>query len=263
MSSEEQAGQTEQEEPMAVAAQWVATAKNIVVLTGAGISAESGVPTFRDAQTGFWSQYRPEDMASQTGYRANPAMVWRWYEYRRELVAKVEPNAGHIALAAFEKVHKAGQFTLVTQNVDGLHQRAGSGDVLCLHGDLNTQTWLDTPKDCCHLDCAEAGDPPHCDQCGNLVRPAVVWFGEALPYRVLDRAQKASEACDLMLVVGTAGAVYPAAGLARLASRVGAKVIIVNPSVSELDDAADLIVRSPASVALPWILGTGETRIAA
>lgn len=257
MSDQQPTGQTEQEEPMAVAAQWVATAKNIVVLTGAGISAESGVPTFRDAQTGFWSQYRPEDMASQAGYRANPGMVWRWYEYRRELVSKVQPNAGHAALAAFEQSHTAGQFTLVTQNVDGLHQRAGSGDVLCLHGDLNTQTWLDTPKDCCHLDYAEAGDPPHCDRCGNMLRPAVVWFGEALPYRVLDRAQKASEACDLMLVVGTAGAVYPAAGLARLASRVGAKVIIVNPAPSELDDAADLIVRSPASVALPRILGLG------
>ena len=263
MSSEELAGQTEQEESMAAAAKLVAAAKNIVVLTGAGISAESGIPTFRDAQTGFWAKYRPEDMASQTGYRANPTMVWRWYEYRRELVAKVEPNAGHYALAAFEKSHKSGTFTLVTQNVDGLHRRAGSADVLCLHGNLNTQSWLDTPKDCCHLDHAEAGDPPHCDRCGNLVRPAVVWFGEALPYRVLDAAQKASEACDLMLVVGTAGAVYPAAGLALLASRMRAKVIIVNTAPSELDDAADLIVRAPATVALPWILGTGKMRTAA
>lgn len=263
MHSEEQAtGQAEQEEPMAVAARWVATARNIMVLTGAGISAESGVPTFRDAQTGFWAQYRPEDMASREGYLANPAMVWRWYEYRRELVAKVRPNAGHEALATFEKLH-GGDFTLVTQNVDGLHQRAGSADVLCLHGNLNAQAWLDTPRDCCHLDWAVAGDPPHCDRCGNLVRPAVVWFGEALPIKILGRAQHAAEHCDLMLVVGTAGAVYPAAGLARLASRVGARVVIVNPAPSELDDAADLIVRSSASVALPWILGTGDGRIAA
>ena len=263
MSNEELTGQTEQEEPMAVAAQWVATAKNIVVLTGAGISAESGVPTFRDAQTGFWAQYRPEDMASQAGYRANPTMVWRWYEYRRELVAKVAPNAGHIALAAFEKSHKAGQFTLVTQNVDGLHRRAGSSDVLCLHGDLHVQKWLDTPKDCCNLEFAEAGEPPHCDVCGNLVRPAVVWFGEALPLQALDKAQKASEVCDVMLVVGTAGSVYPAAGLARLAARMGAKVIIVNPAPSELDDAANVIVRESASVALPFILGTDEHRLVA
>nr|WP_319016860.1 NAD-dependent deacylase [Diaphorobacter aerolatus] len=241
----------------------MAAAKNIVVLTGAGISAESGVPTFRDAQTGFWARYRPEDMASQAGYRANPAMVWRWYEHRREMVARVKPNAGHVALAVFEKRHAAGQFTLVTQNVDGLHQRAGSTDVLCLHGDLNTQRWLDAPKDCCRLDEAVAGDPPRCGRCGNLLRPAVVWFGEALASRVLDRAQQAAEGCDLMLVVGTAGAVYPAAGLARLASRARASVLIVNPAQSELDDAADLIVRSPASVALPRILGTGETRIAA
>lgn len=262
MSNEEQTGQAGQEESMAAAARWVAAAENIMVLTGAGISAESGVPTFRDAQTGFWAQYRPEDMASRPGYKANPARVWRWYEYRRELVAKVWPNAGHVALAAFEKIHKGG-FTLVTQNVDGLHQRAGSSDVLCLHGDLHAQAWLDTPRDCCDLDAAMPGSPPRCGQCGNLVRPAVVWFGEALPLRTLGRAQRAAEHCDVMLVVGTAGAVYPAAGLARLASRVGAKVVIVNTGPSELDDTADLIVRCPASVALPWILGTGDTRLAA
>lgn len=262
MTHEELTEQTEQEESLAVAAQWVAAAKNIVVLTGAGISAESGVPTFRDAQTGFWSQYRPEDMASQAGYRANPTMVWRWYEYRRALVAKVQPNAGHHALAVFEHAHP-GQITLVTQNVDGLHQRAGSTDVLCLHGELNKQVWLDKPRDCCHIEFAQAGEPPHCSVCGNLVRPGVVWFGEALPYRTFERAQQAAEQCDLMLVVGTAGAVYPAAGLARVAARVGAKVVIVNPAPSELDDAADLILRCSASVALPWILASGDTRLAA
>ena len=255
MTNEELAGQTEQEQSLAVAAEWVAAAKKIVVLTGAGISAESGIPTFRDAQTGFWAQYKPEDMASEKGYRTNPAMVWRWYEYRRELVAKVDPNAGHLALAEFEKRHP-GAITLATQNVDGLHQRAGSSDVLCLHGDLNTQKWLDTPRDCCYIDHAQAGDPPSCDVCGNMLRPAVVWFGEALPYKVFGRAQDAASECDLMLVVGTAGAVYPAAGLANVAKRCGAKVVIVNPAPSGLDDVADLKIRGTAAAVLPRILAS-------
>ena len=184
---------------------WMAQAERIAVLTGAGVSAESGVPTFRDAQTGYWAQFRAEEMATEEGFRAHPERVWDWYAYRRGLLAGVEPNAAHRALADFQRRHPQ-RLTLITQNVDGLHQRAGSVGVLCLHGDIQQDRWLDMPRACCHIDHAVAGRPPYCDRCGNLLRPGVVWFGEALPLRTLEAAQHAAQACDLMLVVGTAGA---------------------------------------------------------
>jgi NAD-dependent deacetylase len=231
-------------------AAWIAAAKHIVVLTGAGMSAESGVPTFRDAQTGLWARFRPEELATEEAFRANPSRVWDWYAMRRDMVAQVEPNAGHLALAAFQRRHP-GRLTLVTQNVDGLHQRAGSEDVLALHGNLADDKWLDAPRDCCSIDTAAAGSPPYCDRCGNLLRPAVVWFGEALPLQALADAERAARACDLMLVVGTSGAVYPAAGLARMTS---GKVVVINPHESELDDAADVVLRGTAATLLPQLL---------
>ncbi|MCZ8218980.1 MAG: NAD-dependent deacylase [Acidovorax sp.] len=233
---------------------WVQQARHIAVLTGAGVSAESGVPTFRDAQAGYWAQFRPEDMATEAGFRAHPQRVWDWYQYRRDLLADVLPNAGHHALARFAQQHP-GKLTLITQNVDGLHQRAGSPGVLCLHGDIVSNRWLDTPRPCCHLDHAVAGRPPHCDRCGNLVRPGVVWFGEALPWATLEAAQNAAAQCELMLVVGTAGAVYPAAGLAHQARAAGAQVVVLNPAPSELDGAAHALLRGTAASLLPQLLG--------
>lgn len=232
---------------------WVREARHIAVLTGAGVSAESGVPTFRDAQTGYWAQFRAEDMATEAGFRAHPERVWDWYQHRRQLMDGVQPNAGHQALAQFQAEHP-GRLTLVTQNVDGLHQRAGSTGVLCLHGDLFANRWLDTPRNCCHIDDALAGRPPTCDRCGNQVRPGVVWFGEMLPVAVFEAAERAVKACDLMLVVGTAGAVYPAAGLAHLARSAGARVVVVNPNPSELDDAADAVLRGTSASLLPELL---------
>lgn len=234
--------------------QWLAAARHVAVLTGAGVSAESGVPTFRDAQTGFWARYRPEDMATEQGFRDQPTLVWRWYQHRREMLQGVQPNAGHQALAAYARQHP-GRLTLITQNVDGLHQRAGSPGVLCLHGDLMADRFLDPPRPCCHPDTVEAGEPPHCPRCGNLLRPGVVWFGEALPLPVLDAAQRAARECSLMLVVGTAGAVYPAAGLAHLARAGGARVVIVNPQASELDGVAHAVLRGTAAAVLPLLLG--------
>lgn len=234
--------------------QWLAAARHVAVLTGAGVSAESGVPTFRDAQTGFWARYRPEDMATEQGFRDQPTLVWRWYQHRREMLQGVQPNAGHQALAAYARQHP-GRLTLITQNVDGLHQRAGSPCVLCLHGDLMADRFLDLPRPCCHHDTVEAGEPPHCPRCGNLLRPGVVWFGEALPLPVLDAAQRAARECSLMLVVGTAGAVYPAAGLAHLARAGGARVVIVNPQASELDGVAHAVLRGTAAAVLPLLLG--------
>jgi NAD-dependent deacetylase len=229
---------------------WVRAARHIAVLTGAGMSAESGVPTFRDALTGLWAQFDPLQLATEEAYRANPAMVWDWYAFRREMIAKVEPNAGHRALADFARRHP-GRITLITQNVDGLHQRAGSPDVVALHGNIAQDKWLDPPKACCNAAAAAAGSPPHCDRCGNLLRPDVVWFGEPLPQRALDEAQAAARACDLMLVVGTSGVVYPAAGLARTAA---GKVVIVNPHPSDLDDVADTVLRGMAAQMVPQLL---------
>ena len=243
----------EQQAQLAQARAWVQAAQRIAVLTGAGISAESGVPTFRDAQTGYWAQFRPEDMATEQGFRTHPQRVWDWYQYRRELLAGVQPNAGHTALAAFQQRHPE-RLTLITQNVDGLHQRAGSSAVLCLHGGIFEDRWLDAARTCCDPALAVPGHPPHCARCGNLRRPGVVWFGEALPEGALQAAEQAARTCDLMLVVGTAGAVYPAAGLAHTARNAGARVLVVNPAASELDGVAHAVLRASASTALLALL---------
>lgn len=236
---------------------WVAQAGRLCVLTGAGVSAASGVPTFRDAQTGYWAQFRAEDMASEAGFRANPERVWRWYQHRRELIAAVQPNAAHLALAGWARQHP-DRMTLVTQNVDGLHQRAGSADVLCLHGDLWQDRWLNRPCPQCNPGALSDGAPPACPHCGNLRRPGVVWFGEMLPGSVLARAQAAAEACDLLLVVGTAGVVYPAAGLAQLAHRCGRRVVVLNTTATDLDTVADAVLRGPATVSLAAVLAMDD-----
>jgi NAD-dependent deacetylase len=229
---------------------WVRAARSLVVLTGAGMSAESGVPTFRDAQTGLWANFRPEELATEEAFRANPSMVWDWYASRRASIARVEPNAGHHALVAFAMRHP-GRLTLVTQNVDGLHQRAGSVGVLALHGNIAEDKWLDAPRACCRRETAVPGSPPTCPTCGNRLRPAVVWFGEALPVRELEEAERAARACDVMLVIGTSGVVYPAAGLARMTR---GRVAVVNPRPSDLDDAAHAVLRGTAAQLLPQLL---------
>lgn len=235
----------------------IAQARHVAALTGAGMSAESGVPTFRDAQTGLWAQFRAEELATEAAFRVDPQRVWRWYQYRRELIAAVEPNAGHRALAWFGKRH-SGRLTLVTQNVDGLHQRAGSGDAIALHGSILQDRWLDQPRACCDVRNIEPGAPPRCPVCGNLRRPDVVWFGEALPTRALAAADEAARSCDLMLVIGTSGMVYPAAGLAHVARRQGALVVVINPAETELDEMAHLCVRERAAQCLPWLLGASH-----
>ena len=238
---------------------WVRQSQRIAVLTGAGVSAESGVPTFRDAQTGYWAQFRPEDMATEAGFRAHPQRVWDWYQYRRDLLAGVSPNAGHRALADFQHRYP-GRFTLITQNVDGLHQRAGSSGVLALHGNIFEDRWLDDcalarrPQDACNTEQALPGRPPRCGQCGNMLRPGVVWFGEPLPLATLEAAEQAASQCDLMLVVGTAGAVYPAAGLAHQARAAGARVVVLNPAPSALDEVAHQVLKGTAATLLPQLL---------
>lgn len=230
-------------------------AASICVLTGAGMSAESGIPTFRDAMTGLWARFDPAQLASEEGFRADPQRVWRWYAERRAGVLAAEPNAGHRALAAFARRHP-GRLTLVTQNVDDLHQRAGQPQTLRLHGDILAERWLEPCRrsPACDTGWALPGEPPRCGECGNPVRPGVVWFGEALPYQALDAAERAAQTCAAMLVVGTSGAVWPAAGLAARARRAGAWVIIVNPQASEIDDEAQCHLRGTAAQLLPALL---------
>lgn len=228
---------------------WIAGAQNLFVLTGAGISAESGVPTFRDALTGLWARFDPEELATEEAYRRQPALVWQWYQHRRELVSAAQPNPAHYALAALAQ-QKA--MTLITQNIDGLHQQAGSAHVVELHGNLFANKWLDG---CGRCDTVPAlpGEPPHCALCGAMMRPGVVWFGEDLPRVARFRADHAAQHCDLCLVVGTSGLVYPAAALPGLAKEHGARVIVVNPQPSVLDDTADLILPAPAGECLPML----------
>lgn len=227
----------------------IAGAQHVAVLTGAGISAESGIPTFREAQTGLWAQFDPMQLASEDGFRADPPLVWRWYAWRRGLVSGAQPNAGHRALASAPP--RFASFTLITQNVDALHARAGSV-ALELHGNILRTECLEkcgfVERNPAHL---PPGEPPSCPACGAWLRPAVVWFGESLDPATLLQAERASGRCDLMLVVGTSGLVYPAAGLPGLAARGGGKIVVVNPEPSELDHLAAVVVRQPAAVALP------------
>lgn len=234
---------------------WLAAAGKVAVLTGAGVSAESGVPTFRETHTGYWAQFDPQEMASEPGFRAHPQRVWQWYEYRRSLLRAVQPNAAHLALAGYAQQHP-GKLQLITQNVDGLHQRAGHTDVICLHGDVMRNQWLETSCLACDLEraLAAAGEPPRCAACGNLVRPGVVWFGEHLSAQALAQAEAAVNDCDLMLVIGTSGVVYPAAGLAFQAHQRGAKLVIINPEMTELDMLADALIRASAGQVLPNLL---------
>ncbi len=231
----------------------------LCVLTGAGMSAESGIPTFRDALTGLWARFDPAELASEAGFRAHPQRVWDWYAMRRDGVRRAEPNAGHHALASHARRWPGG-LVLVTQNVDDLHQRAGHTDAVRLHGDILADRWLQPcpQREGCATTRAQAGRPPRCADCGNLLRPGVVWFGESLPAAALAAARDAAERCEVMLVVGTSGAVWPAAGLVGRARQRGAKVVIVNPSPSEIDAEAHLLLRGTAAHLLPLLLDAAE-----
>ena len=236
----------------------LAQARRVCVLTGAGMSAESGIPTFRDAMSGLWSRFDPAQLASEEGFRADPARVWAWYAERKQGVRDAQPNAGHVALADYGR-RRPGVLTIVTQNVDDLHQRAGWPQTIRLHGDILADRWLEAcPRGLgCAIAHARPGEPPACADCGNLLRPGVVWFGEMLPEDAIDAAERAARECDVLLVVGTSGAVWPAAGLARVARRAGAKVVIVNPQASEIDGEAHWLLRGTAAEVLPRVLDEG------
>jgi NAD-dependent deacetylase len=231
--------------------------RRIAVLTGSGISAESGVPTFRDAQSGLWSEFRPEDLATPEAFRRNPKRVWDWYAWRRELVANVQPNAGHLALAELEG--RVPVLTLITQNVDGLHQRAGSRNVIELHGNITRTKCFEEDR---VVDTWEESDvtPPRCPRCGGRLRPDVVWFGEMLPRDAMDRAVEASNACDLFLSIGTSTLVHPAASLPFKALANGATVVEINPEPTPLTPRAHHVLAGPAARILPELLNRSASK---
>ncbi|MBI5521841.1 MAG: NAD-dependent deacylase [Desulfarculus sp.] len=228
----------------------LAQARRVAALCGAGVSAESGVPTFR-GPGGLWENHRPEDLATPQAFGRDPVLVWRWYQWRRELISRCQPNPAHLALAELER--RLAEFTLITQNVDGLHSLAGSRAPLEIHGSL----W--------RLRCLGCGDEredrrldlpdlPRCGACGGLLRPGVVWFGENLDHDLLERAWQAAEACQVMLVIGTSAVVQPAASLACTAKRAGAFVVEVNLEATPNTGQVDVSLLGRAGDILPLLL---------
>lgn len=243
-------------EGMARAARVLAGAERVVVSSGAGMSKESGIPTFRDALEGLWASYDPQSLATEAGFRADPRRVWSWYAWRRERISGARPNPGHLALAEMEAL--VPELVVVTQNVDGLHAEAGSTDVVELHGSIRRVRCLDRGHACDgplppYAE-GEEQDPPPCPVCGSPLRPDVVWFGEMLPADAVERAWDLAGRCDALLLIGTSGTVWPAAELPLVARRRGALVIEVNPTPSELTHAADVFLAGPAGEVLPALL---------
>jgi NAD-dependent deacetylase len=231
----------------------LATARRVGVLTGAGISAESGVPTFRDLG-GLWQKFRPEELANLNAFLANPVLVQGWYLHRRRIIDNVQPNPGHRALAELERL--APEFLLATQNVDGLHQRAGSEKIVELHGNLTRTYCIACRADAGpeHVEAVERGEPAGCGSCGGLLRPDVVWFGEFLPEDAFEAATESAAGADVYLSVGTSGVVFPAAGLPLAARQSGAYVAEINPVPSAIAAELDETVIGMAGEVLPALI---------
>jgi NAD-dependent deacetylase len=223
----------------------------LVALTGAGVSQESGLRTFRDAQSGLWAQYKPEDLASPQAFARDPKLVWDWYAWRREAVKGVRPNPGHYALVEFER--RFSDFFLITQNVDGLHRMAGSLNVLELHGNIQRVRCSG-----CHTLAEVWGDDsdsvPRCVSCGGLLRPDVVWFGEALPRDQLEAAVEAARSCEVFLSIGTSGVVQPAASLAHAARNRGAVLVEINLEPTPLTPKAHYFLQGKSGEILPELV---------
>lgn len=231
--------------------QILANANNVVVLTGAGVSAESGIKTFRDPD-GLWARFNPAELASPKGFMSNPELVWEWYQHRREIVHESKPNPGHYAIAELETL--VPYFTLITQNVDRLHQQAGSKIVYELHGNIIENH------------CFRCGKPyigevafadktlPKCPECGGKIRPSVVWFGEMLPEDAIRESEKATNHCDVFFSVGTSTEVYPAASLPYHAKKMGAYVVEINPNDTSFSSQANLKIKEPSGQAMPEII---------
>ena len=232
---------------------FLTSATRVVVLTGAGVSQESGLRTFRDAQTGLWARYKPEDLASPEAFARDPKLVWDWYAWRREAIKGVRPNPGHYALVEMEK--RIPQFTLITQNVDGLHRFAGNQNVLELHGNIQKVRCSE-----CRTFTEEWGDDmegvPTCSVCGGLLRPDVVWFGETLPRAELESAVTASRAAQVYFSIGTSGVVQPAASLAHAARNNGSVVVEINAEPTPLTPKVDFAFHGKSGEILPALIKT-------
>jgi NAD-dependent deacetylase len=222
-------------------------ARHVCILTGAGVSAESGVPTFREPQDGLWAQYDPLQLATPEGFLDNPELVWRWYRWRRELVSKAQPNAAHTGLVELARI--VPSLTLVTQNVDNLHQRAGSEQAIEFHGNLFINRCFD-----CDLEAGSDAneDVPRCSACGGKLRPGVVWFGEAIPEAAMQRSFAAASDCDVFMAIGTSSLVQPAAGLADIAKGSGALTVEINPD--PVRQGFDIVLDFEAGTAIPHIV---------
>lgn len=226
-------------------------AERVVALTGAGASKESGIPTFREAQTGLWAQYDPMELATPQAFQRNPALVWDWYRWRRELIGGAQPNAGHYALVEIER--RLPEFTLITQNVDGLHAQAGSQTVIELHGNIHRSKCFDEDRILEAWD--QDGDGlPRCPACGGLARPDVVWFGENLPPGVIEQSLDLAANADVFLSIGTSGMVQPAASLPRYALENGGLVVEINPDKTPLTPMVDVFLQGAAGEILPELV---------
>ncbi|MEE4086392.1 NAD-dependent deacylase [Pseudomonas viridiflava] len=244
-----------------ILAQQLRTAQHVVIFTGAGASAESGIPTFRDALTGLWERFDPAQLATSEAFRADPALCWGWYEWRRHKVLRAQPNGAHLAIA--ELARYVPNLTVITQNVDDLHERAGSQDVIHLHGSLHSPRCIDCgqsytlpfksdaqPEAGCRI------EPPRCSACSGYVRPGVVWFGEMLPEDAWSAGLAAAEDCDVFLSIGTSGIVYPAAELPLRALGHGATVVHINPVRFDIS-SEEHFLQGPASVLMESLLREG------
>jgi NAD-dependent deacetylase len=242
------------------AREWLAEARSVTVLTGAGISAESGIPTFR-GPGGLWNNRRPEDLATPPAFANDPKLVWEWYDWRRQRVAAAQPNPGHLALAELES--RIPRFALITQNVDGLHRAAGSRNVIELHGNIWRLRCVACEREEENHDAPLREIPLRC-ACGGLLRPAVVWFGEPLPAEAMEQAAQAAWRCDLFFLCGTSAVVYPAASLPDRALSAGAKVVEINLEPTPFSDMAHLSLRGKSGEILPrlvQVLRHSEPRI--
>lgn len=228
----------------------LASVNRIVFFTGAGISAESGVPTFRGKE-GIWQKFRPEELANFNTFLTNPNLVWEWYQYRRRIIRSVLPNAGHLAITELQKLKLAT--TVITQNVDNLHKRAGNNNVIELHGNIENNYCIECKKRYDNIEFINNNTVPLCE-CGGKIRPDVVWFGENLPPGVFQSAEKAVLECDVFFSIGTSSIVYPAASLPILASRNNKFLIEINPNETELSYLFNVVIREKSGEVLPKIV---------
>lgn len=227
------------------------TAEKVVILTGAGVSAESGIQTFRDPD-GLWTKMNPAELASIDGFMSNPELVWRWYKSRREMMNSKKPNAGHYAIAELQKL--IPNVLLFTQNIDRLHQQAGSENVYELHGNIIDNHCMICKKPYIEEGVNDMDSPPKCPSCGGRIRPSVVWFGEMLPYEVLMKAQESATICDVFFSIGTSAEVFPVAELPLIALRNGAYVVEVNPNKTVISNLVHLKLGEASGAAMPKLI---------